>query len=64
LSNRLKCKQRVITENGKPYAIKFKGKPHNHGLEAYENKKLFYPKEDDKYDDSVEIDMFTVDNND
>jgi hypothetical protein len=35
LSNKLKCKQRVIAEKEKPYAIRFKGKGHNHDLSDY-----------------------------
>lgn len=35
LSNKLKCKQRVIAEKDKPYSIRFKGKGHNHGLIDY-----------------------------
>lgn len=35
LSNKLKCKQRVIVEKGKPYKIRFKGPGHNHSRLAY-----------------------------
>lgn len=35
LNNKLRCKQRVITERNKPYSIRFKGKGHNHGLQDY-----------------------------
>lgn len=35
LSNKLRCKQRVIAEKDKPYSIRFKGKEHNHGLLDY-----------------------------
>ena len=35
LSNKLRCKQRVIAEKGKPYSIRFKGQGHNHGLDEY-----------------------------
>lgn len=36
LSNKLKCKQRVIAEKDKPYSIRFKGKGHNHDLADYQ----------------------------
>lgn len=35
LSNKLKCKQRVIADKEKPYSIRFKGKGHNHDLSDY-----------------------------
>lgn len=35
LSNRYKCKQRVIAEKGKPYGVRFKGPGHNHSLYDY-----------------------------
>lgn len=37
LSNKLKCRQRVIAEKDKPYTIRFKGKGHNHDLAEYLN---------------------------
>lgn len=36
LSNRLKCRHRVIVEKDKPYAICFKGKGHNHDVSDYQ----------------------------
>lgn len=37
LSNKYKCKQRVIAEMGKPFNIRFKGPGHNHSLRDYQS---------------------------
>lgn len=37
LSNKYKCKQRVIAERGKQFNIRFKGPGHNHDLSEYQN---------------------------
>lgn len=36
LSNKLKCKQRVIAGKGKPFHIRFKGPGHNHDIKDYQ----------------------------
>lgn len=36
LSNKLKCKQRVIAEKGKPFVVRFKGPGHNHSFKEYQ----------------------------
>lgn len=35
LSNKYKCKMRVIAEHGKPFCVRFKGPGHNHGSMDY-----------------------------
>lgn len=37
LSNKLKCKQRVIAEKDNPFKIRFKGPGHNHSLLDYQS---------------------------
>lgn len=36
LSNKYKCKQRVIAEIGKPFNVRFKGPGHNHSSFDYQ----------------------------
>lgn len=36
LSNKMKCKQRVIAEKGRPFNVRFKGAGHNHTIDEYQ----------------------------